>query len=746
MIHSPINPLLAQFLAEGDELLEGIGAQVMVLETRPGDPSAMNELFRLVHTLKGNSGLFDIPDMTRVLHAAEDLLDNVRQGKLALSPAHVDKLLSAMDFVTEMCAELGAKGEVSAVHAGQATMLAQGLRAFLAEPAQAAAGMSVAVPTCDLPEAALVAAVAHGGALHFLRYQPETDCFFRGDDPFYTARQTPELVWQRIIGSDSLAPLPELDPYCCLIGFEMLSSAPLEQIHEHYRYGMDQLTIQPIAPAKESSGIDRDVFAQVLGVQRQIVGFSDDAAWRSGRLEAATGVIANLAALAGDPAADLPSAREAALAGQTAPLMAIIDRLSLRMAAPASAQASAAPEDPVDLLPTAQTQNRSLRVDQAKIDRLMGLIGEMVVARNALPFLAGRAETVYGCREMAREIKTQHAVINRVTEEMQDAIMQIRMMPVSVVFQRFPRLVRDVSRKLGKEVELILEGEDTEADKAIIEALGDPLVHMLRNSLDHGLETPAERRAAGKSGSGRLTIRAHQEGDRILLDIIDDGRGIDPAQIRRKAVEKGIVEPTSAEAMDDSEAIQLIFAAGFSTAEAVSDLSGRGVGMDAVRSAILAMQGDVALSSIKGQGTQLRLTLPLSMAVTKVLVLEAAGQLFAMPVDMVIETTRLAPADIRGIKTERTILRRDRILPIRELNALLGIPKPAQIDENGEQSLLVARLGDDVVALVVDGFRETLDVIQKPLTGVLAGIPAYSGATLMGDGAVLLVLNPRMLL
>jgi two-component system chemotaxis sensor kinase CheA len=403
-------------------------------------------------------------------------------------------------------------------------------------------------------------------------------------------------------------------------------------------------------------------------------------------------------------------------------------------------------EEPVEASLAMAAQGRSLRVDQGKIDRLMGLIGEMVVARNALPFLAARAETIYGSREMAREIKAQHAVINRVTEDMQDAIMQIRMMPISVVFQRFPRLVRDVSRKLGKQVELVLEGEDTEADKAIIEALGDPLVHMLRNSLDHGMEAPEERRAAGKGAMGRLTIRAHQEGDRILLDMIDDGRGIDPARIRAKAVEKGIIEQAAAEAMSDEEAIQLIFAPGFSTAEAISDLSGRGVGMDAVRSAIVALHGDVALSSTKGVGTQIRLTLPLSMAVTKVLVLEAAGQLFAMPVDMVVETTRLSPADVRGIKTEKTILRRGRILPIRELNALLGIPKPARVDANGEQSLLVARLGETQVALVVDDFRETLDVIQKPLSGVLAGIAAYSGSTLMGDGSVLLVLNPRMLL
>ena len=768
MIHSPINPLLAQFLAESEELLTGIGNQVMVLENRPTDPQAMNELFRLVHTLKGNSGLFDLPDMTRVLHAAEDLLDKVRQGAITLERDHIDQLLAAMDLVGVLCVELGAEGKTSATHPLDATTLAQSLRALhgdegtpgpmtsavsraavskaaVSKAAVLRAAAPIASVENDVPAEALTAAARHGADLHFVRLSPEADCFFRGDDPFHTARQMPGLVWQRIIGAETLAPLADLDPYTCTLGFEMLSEAPLAAIEEHFRYGLEHLAVRALPRVATSGALDAKVAASVLEAQRRIVALEDDAPWRVGRLQAACAVLANLAALRGDAAIDLPAARDAALGGQTGALLAFIDRLAdPAPPTPTTSAAQLTVDEPVEAM--VQTQSRSLRVDQGKIDRLMGLIGEMVVARNALPFLARRAETVYGSRDMAREIKAQHAVINRVTEEMQDSIMQIRMMPISVVFQRFPRLVRDVSRQLGKQVELALEGEDTEADKAIIEALGDPLVHMLRNSLDHGLENPDERRAAGKPAVGRLTIRAHQEGDRILVDIIDDGRGIDPARIRAAAVAKGVVEADAAAAMSDAEAIQLIFAAGFSTAEAVTDLSGRGVGMDAVRNAIQALHGDVALSSTTGVGTRLRITLPLSMAVTRVLVIEAVGQLFAIPVDMVVETTRLSPGDIRGIKTERTILRRDRILPIRELNALLGIPKPARIDAAGEQSLLVARLGDQVVALVVDGVRETLDVIQKPLTGVLAGIPAYSGTTLMGDGAVLLVLNPRMLL
>lgn len=749
MIHSAITPLMAQFLAEGEELLEGIGAQVMALETRPGDAAAMGELFRLVHTLKGNSGLFDLPAMTHVLHAAEDVMDTVRQGRMALTREHVDRLLAAMDFVGTLCAELGRNGSLSRDHGGTANALAQGLRALLAAPAGEAPA-EVATPpatTGPVPAEAMTAALRHPGALWFLRYQPDPDCFFRGEDPFHTARGTPGLVWQRIVGGEALPALDTLDPYRCAIGFEMLSEAAAGEIEEHYRYDRERLGLIALPATDSGAGLAQAVRACVLATQRQIVALDDDAPWRPGRLAAAVAVLANLAGPDHhDVLALLPAAQAEALAGRPEALLALIDRLAEPAAQMGPSTAPPPAEEAVDPALVASPHGRSLRVEQGKIDRLMGLIGEMVVARNALPFLAQRAEKVYGSREMAREIKAQHAVINRVTEEMQDAIMRIRMTPISVVFQRFPRLVRDVSRKLGKEVELVLDGEETEADKAIIEALGDPLVHLVRNSLDHGLESAAERRACGKAPAGRLAIRAHQEGDRILVDISDDGRGIDPARIRAKAVEKGIVDAAAAAAMDDAEAIQLIFAAGFSTAETISDLSGRGVGMDAVRNAIQALHGDVLLTSTKGQGTQLRLVLPLSMAVTRVLVLEAAGQLFAMPVDVVIETKRIAPAAIHGIKADRTIVHRDRILPMRDLNALLGIPRPARAAADGEQSLLVVRLGESVVALVVDGFRETLDVIQKPLSGVLAGIPAYSGTTLMGDGSVLLVLNPRMLL
>jgi len=370
-------------------------------------------------------------------------------------------------------------------------------------------------------------------------------------------------------------------------------------------------------------------------------------------------------------------------------------------------------------------------------------IGELVVSKNALPYLAERAESQFGVRELSREIKGQYSIINRISDEMQDAIMQVRMMAVSFVFQRFPRLVRDISRKLGKQVQLVLEGDQTEADKNIIESLADPLIHIVRNSLDHGLETPEVRLAAGKPATGKLTIRAAQEVDRVVIEISDDGKGIDPAAIKQKAYEKGIIDEATMERIGDQEAINLIFAAGLSTAKVVSDLSGRGVGMDVVRSAVEKINGSVVLQSEVGKGTTIRISLPLSMAVTQVMIVESDGQLFGVPMDHVIETVRIPRSAIHAIKQSQTAILRGRIVPLRSLNALLGIAAIPKANPDDELAVLLVQAGSAELGLLVDGFHEASGVIQKPLNGFLSNLSAYSGSALMGDGSVLMILNIR---
>ncbi|MEI8254787.1 MAG: chemotaxis protein CheA [Deltaproteobacteria bacterium] len=489
----------------------------------------------------------------------------------------------------------------------------------------------------------------------------------------------------------------------------------------------------------------------------------DQPAWHRGRIQAVAGVLINCCAATGDVTAR--DAIEAALAqalasGDCAPMVAWLDARSgaaslLAPALPATnvLQAPPPPPPPPALAGEGapkfgrragdQVSSNQLKVDKVKIDRLMNLIGEMVVSKNALPYLAQRAETQFGVRELGREIAAQYAVINRIAEEMQDAIMQVRMMPVSMVFQRFPRLVRDISHKLGKEVQLVLEGEDTEADKNIIESLADPLIHIVRNSLDHGLEPPEVRRACGKPAVGVLTIRASQDADRVRIEVIDDGRGIDVATIKRKAYERGLIDEATLERITDREALNLVFAAGLSTATVVSDLSGRGVGMDVVRTAVEHVNGNILLESEVGRGTHISITVPLSMAVTPVMIVESDGQVFGVPMDHVLETVRVPRAAVRTIKHSQTTVLRGRIVPLTALNSWLNIPAEPLTNADDELAVLMVRVRGEVLGLVLDDFREAIDVIQKPLGGVLAGLAAYSGSALLGDGSVLMVLDPK---
>ncbi|MTW21421.1 chemotaxis protein CheA [Allochromatium palmeri] len=815
-----MNPLLNQFLTEGRDFLEAIGAKLLELERAPEQGALIDDLFRLVHTLKGNSGLFDIPEMTRVLHAAEDLMDAVRDGRVAFSRELADQLLEAMDFVSlliDEIAEASTDGQPPSTshHAKDAVRLGAALRELMPEHPQTPA-------VSDAPDAASVSAgtesgsrpetddlldnlpesvrhdiqdrLAAGEPLCWLRYRPEEECFFKGEDPFFQIAQLPEPLWRRLGAREDWPPLPELDAYRCVLEFELILSVEAETLVEHFRYVPDQVEIRSLSaampdPAASASSSEsqsesepsswaglspeaRESICLTLEAQREILVLSDNPSWLGGRLRAVGATLAALlTSLGRDPAATgLETALEAALATDSGtyllrwldhqtwpaskpaapePIAETVREAIMAPTATDSSPATKTADEPVKFGRRADDQLatvRTLKVDQTKIDRLMNLIGEMVVAKNALPYLAARAEERYGVRELAREIKTQYSVINRIAEEMQDAIMQVRMLPVSFVFQRFPRLVRDVAHKLGKDVRLVMEGESTEADKNIIEALADPLIHLVRNSLDHGLESPEQRRAAGKPPEGRLTISARQESDRVLIEITDDGRGIDPDVIRRKAYEKKIIDETTLERLSDQEAINLIFAAGFSTAEQVTDLSGRGVGMDVVRNAIARVHGSIDLRSRVGEGTHLRLSLPLSMAVTNVMIIESAGQRFGVPMDAVAETVRVARRDIRVIKKRLTTVLRGRLVPLVALNDLLALDTPQIANDDDELAVLVVRIEKEYLGIIVDDCRETIDIILKPLAGFLGDLTGYSGSALLGDGSVLLILNPRELL
>ena len=714
-----MTPLLEQFLSESRDFLQGISEKLMQLEKAPNDPNLMTELFRYVHTLKGNSGLFDFPEMTKVLHAGEDLMDAVRNGKIAYSQALADCLLDAMDFVSVLCDEIEESGTIGTQHAKDSARLADRLRQFMVgesksdseddnpnnqsaieatNPIISLGDLQTSIPTAIIEQ--IRQATERGDSIYYLSYTPEENCFFSGEDPFHQAKNTPNLIWGGISATEPWPTLDQLDAYRCVLQFRILANSALERLQEHFRYSMEQVSIslvvlQANVTASESVQTGKHennqqseyaVLAELLNSQLQVLNAQNSATWQQGSIKAVVAALTGCMQFLGYEQ-NIVSMQQAAAASveakESEPLVAWLRGFITSFETnniPAQTVTDSVNQVTVNdsEVKTAKrnedltTIPKSVKVDQEKIDRLMSLIGEMVVAKNALPYLAGRAEAVFGARELSREIKMHYSVINRIAEEMQDAIMQVRMMPVSFVFQRFPRLVRDISRKLGKEINLVLEGEDTEADKNIIESLGDPLVHIVRNSLDHGFELPHVRSASGKPSIGTLTISAKHESDRVFIEIKDDGKGIDPDVVKMKAYQKGLISKSELESISDQAAQNLIFAPGFSTSDVVSDLSGRGVGMDVVKTAVEKVNGSILLESLKGKGTSIRLSLPLSMAVTNVMIVESDGQDFGVPMDSVFETVRVKQSDIKTIKTSHTTVLRGNIIPLKSMNSLLG--------------------------------------------------------------------------
>jgi two-component system chemotaxis sensor kinase CheA len=384
-------------------------------------------------------------------------------------------------------------------------------------------------------------------------------------------------------------------------------------------------------------------------------------------------------------------------------------------------------------------------VDEVKIDALVNLAGELIVAKNGIAHLAKRLQDEVGDHDLARAVRREHDTIERLAGEMHAAILQLRMVPVAQVFRSFPRLVRDMSQRLEKKVRLVTHGETTESDKAVVDRLFEPLLHLVRNALDHGIESPEQRRSAGKDEGATITMQASRVGDRLVVEVVDDGRGIDPAIVRRRARERGIIADDELAALPDEQVIDLIFSAGFSTAAEVSDISGRGVGMDVVRATVERIGGRASVTSRFGVGTTVRLDLPMNIALSRIMVVEAGGQMFGIPMDAVTETVRLGRDRISRIKNNDGFVLRDRVVPICSLAELMKLPAgPTPAADT--RLVLVTEISGKVTALEIDAIQDRLEVVLKPLQGLLANARGYAGTTLLGDGRVLLVLDLKEVL
>jgi len=395
------------------------------------------------------------------------------------------------------------------------------------------------------------------------------------------------------------------------------------------------------------------------------------------------------------------------------------------------------PEEVVTQIPK-EKEVATLRVDVERIDKVMDLAGEIVLARNRLLNLAAKLESKYGGDDHVEGLVESVSFLDRVTSDLQLAVMKMRMQPLQKVFVKFPRMVRDLAKTLGKEVDLEIIGEDTEVDKSVIEHIGDPLVHIIRNSIDHGIESPEERVSKGKPQKGKIVIDAYQKGTQIVIDISDDGKGIDIEAIKSKAITRGLVTVEEAEKMSDDAIINLIFLPGFSTKDISTELSGRGVGMDVVKSNVAKLNGYVEIFTEKDRGTTFRISLPLTLAIIQAMMIQVGDETYAIPQSMIEETLRVGINEIKEVTGQKVLTVREKVLPLFILNEILGIPGHA---ESQKRYILVASVGEKRFCISVDSVLGQEEIVIKTINGIDSEECGIMGATITGDGKVVLILD-----
>ncbi|MDO9412619.1 MAG: chemotaxis protein CheA [Pseudolabrys sp.] len=738
-----MNELQQQFVTEARELVRQATDDLISLERDSTSAAHIDRVFRAFHTLKGSAGVVELPAMTLLLHAAEDLLTAVRGGSVAANGEIVDLSLACLDQVSRWVDDFEEAAALPADAGEAARSMAERLRTFL--PADNAAVVAPA-PKVTAPVAKgetadwvvrlldrsrdKIAEHLRSGTttLHSIAYEPIPGCFFNGDDPLELMRQVPGLLAFHIEPREPFPPLAELDPYACNLRLQAIAASERDDIFKIFRMVPDQVRIAtvpesalPSAPVSAKPAQDASLIHIVLEAQLELLRVTDKPEGLAGRIGAARRTALNA----------LRSGGLTSIADAVERNDAVSDAIEQALAGLTTSTAPDTPRTDTGDRPA----ERMLRVSEDKIEALVNLAGELIVAKNAL---AHSVKATGGTGDAA--LRRDQDAIDRLVIELHGSILQLRMISVAQVFRSFPRLIRDVARQLNKTVNLVTQGENTEADKTIVDRLFEPMVHLVRNAVDHGIETPEQRSAAGKPEQATITIAASRAGDRFHVDVHDDGRGIDPSAIRRRAADKQLLPADELAALTDEHVIDLIFAAGFSTAETISDVSGRGIGMDVVRTAVERMGGRVTLASKVGAGTSVRLDMPMTISMSRIMVVQAGGQSFGISMDAVSETVRLSPDRINRIKNNEGFVLRDQVVPVVSLAELMRLPvNPAA----ASRLFLIAESGGRTAAFEIDAIGERLEVVLKPMQGLLSGARGYAGTTLLGNGQVLLVLDVK---
>lgn len=723
-----MHEILEEFFTEADENLDAFEQDLIQLEALAEDGGTVDKetvdrLFRGLHTLKGGAGFLGLEKMASLAHAGENLLDEVRNGHVPATKPVMDALLQSSDALKELLGLYKAREDDSGV---DNSVLVDELNRLIASKGAPADGAAAPAGADDMVNKDLLAEVIEDDVL-----DPSRDT---GEEPAAPAMVADAPAADDMVNKDLLA--------------EVMGDDVLDPSRD--KESEDAPVAAPAAKAAAPSAddmVNKDLLAEVMG---------DDVLDPSRDKETEETPVAKPAAAA--PVASKP-----------------VEAVAAPAASAPEAKAPAAPA----VKRGGEEGHETIRVETSRLDKVMNLVGELVLARNSLLRQLHDRDVTEALNGLDNQplIYGNLEQLSRVTQDLQMSVLSTRMQPIKKVFDKIPRQVRELKTKLRKEVNLVIEGENTEVDKSLVEELADPMVHMVRNALDHGIEVPDEREMGGKPREGTLVIRAFYEGNNVVIQVQEDGKGIDPAKIRKVAVGKGIITESAASVLSDAEAVRLIMAPGFSTAEAITDVSGRGVGMDVVNTKIANLQGSLEITSEMGKGTCFSIYLPLTLAIVNALIVGSNREGFAIPIGDISEVIRFQPEHIHRVSDKDVIELRGESLPLFYLSSLtkLGVTalpdggevvevpaenisldeldaavttvhKPKQDAKGSKGFVVVVRDGSSSMGLVVDKLLGQEEVVVKPVTDAFAYNSSISGATITGDGKVHMILDvPYML-
>ena len=719
-----VSQYLGVFLDEAKEHLQTLNDSIMQLEQDPENEDCINEIFRSAHSMKGMAGTMGYKNMQNLTHDMEDVFSDVRNGTLKIDSSMIDTLFQCLDAIqayvdnitesqdegTEENANIikaladiraGASGGGAAPAAKPAAEAAPAAPAAEAAPAAAAPAANGPAPDADPTKdyraikldpdtkANLEDLKGQGKKLYGLNVKIQESCILKAARAFLVFKGIEEIG-------------------------ELMTSEPSTSDIEDEKFEFNFSLI--ISTDEEDKEKIKEIVKSVSEIEDCEIGDYDPSASASTE-EAAPAAAA--------PAAAAPAAQAPAAQAPAAP-------------APKPAEKAAPAKDAGGKKPVGKpVVNRTVRVDIDKLDVLMNLVSELIIAKNSLISAANSAGIVSG------NVNEQIEYLESVTTNLHESVMKVRMVPIESVLQKFPRMIRDLNKQLGKNMELTMTGEDTEMDRTVVDEIGDPLMHLLRNSADHGIESAELRAERGKTEEGHIFLHAFQDGNSVVIEVGDDGNGIDAEIVKNKAIEKGIVTSDEAATLTEQQCIDFLFHPGFSTAKQVTEVSGRGVGLDVVKSKIESLSGEVSVKTKLGEGSTWQIRLPLTLAIIQALMVVVGNEKYAIPLDSIQSIEDVAPTDIKTVENKEVINLRGSVTPIIRVSRALDTESTKAEDE--DLVVVITRKGDQQFGLVIDELMGQQEIVIKPLGRYMNKCRMISGATILGDGEIALILDTNQL-